>query len=100
MTVTTFLIILAICATVTALFTEGFKKMLGDKKYSTNILALIVAVIVGAAATVIYYIFNNMEWNTVNIICIFLMIIANWLSAMLGYDKIKQAILQIASKEV
>lgn len=99
MTVTTFLIILAICATATALITEGIKKMLTDKKYSANVLALIVSIIVGAAATIIYYIFNNLEWNVVNIICIFLMIIANWLSAMLGYDKIKQAILQIAQKE-
>lgn len=100
MSVQSFLILLTILSTVTSLFTEGIKKYLDsiNKKYVSNILVLAVSVLVGGIGTVIFYLFNDYAWTSLNIICIFLMICANWLGAMLGYDKVKQTILQMINK--
>ena len=101
MTVETFLVLLAIFATVTSLLTEGVKTFLDSLKvkYASNIVVLIVAFVVGGAGTSIFYVWNQYEWTSLNIICIFLMALANWLVAMFGYDKVMQAILQIKNKE-
>jgi hypothetical protein len=64
-------------------------------KYVSNIVVLCVSVIVGGVGTAVFYLWNNYAWTTLNIICLFLMICANWLCAMLGYDKVMQAITQI-----
>lgn len=100
MTVTTFLILLTICAAITSLVTEGVKKLLDDAKigYASNILVLIVAVIVGCGATALYYVNYQVPFNALNSVYLALMGIANWLGAMLGYDKVKQAIAQIGKK--
>lgn len=99
MTVETFLILLTILSIITSLFTEGIKKFLDLLKlrYASNIVALCVAVVVGISGTVIFYIWNDYEWTTLNMICMFLMTAANWLGAMVGYDKVKQTILQVIS---
>lgn len=97
MTVTTFLILLTICAAITSLITEGVKKLLDDAKigYASNILVLIVALIVGCGATALYYVNYQVPFNALNSVYLALMGVANWLGAMLGYDKVKQAIEQI-----
>lgn len=97
MTTELFLILLAAFSVITSLFTEGIKKFLDslDIKYVPNIIVLCISVVVGGAGTAIFYLMNNYAWTTLNIICIFLMICANWLCAMLGYDKVMQAITQI-----
>lgn len=100
MTVEMFLILLTILSLVTSLCTEGVKKFLTVQKinYAANIVVLVVSVIVGGLGTIVFYLYNGIAWTALNIICILLMIIANWLGAMLGYDKIMQAISQIKSK--
>lgn len=97
MTVTTFLILLTICATVTSLVSEGVKKFLDGMKvkYASNILVLIVALIIGCGATAMYYVNYQIPFTALNSIYLALMGLANWLGAMLGYDKVKQAISQI-----
>ena len=97
MTIQIFLILLTLFATMTSLFTEAFKKLLdgANKSYSANIVASVAAALVGGVGTVLYYIIVGLPWTPINIICIPLMIIANWLGATLGYDKVKQTILQI-----
>lgn len=97
MTVQIFLMLLTVFSTVTSIVTQGVKAFLDTTKatYSSNIVALFVAVIVGAGGTIIYYIANGIEWTLLNYIMIFIMALANWLGAMLGYDKVKQAITQI-----
>lgn len=97
MTIQIFLILLAIFATMTSLLTEGVKKFLDEMniKYASNILVLAAAALVGGLGTVVFYLLMGFPFNLINIICIPLMIVANWLGAMVGYDKIKQAILQI-----
>lgn len=97
MTVTIFLIILAVCAVATSLLTEGIKKFLDEQKvsYASNILVLIVALIVGCGATALYYVNYQIPFNVLNSVYLALMGVANWLGSMLGYDKVKQAIVQI-----
>lgn len=97
MTVTVFLIILTACAAATSLLTEGVKKFLDEAKvkYASNIVVLIIALLVGCGATAIYYIISDIPGTPLNVACLFLMGIANWLGATLGYDKVKQTVLQL-----
>ena len=97
MTVTTFLILLTICVIVILLVSEGVKKFLDELKvkYASNILVLIVALIIGCGATALYYVNYQVPFTALNSVYLALMGLANWLGAMLGYDKVKQAISQI-----
>lgn len=96
MTVEIFLTLLVFFSTATSLATEAFKKLVGNK-IPYNILVLIIAMIVGCVGVYVYYILNNIEINSINIIYLVLMGIANWIGAMVGYDKIKQLINQIGA---
>lgn len=100
MTVEKFLVLLTILSVVTSLITEAVKKFINkkDTEYATNIVVLIVSVIVGGTGTVVFYMYNGIAWDALNVASVFLMIVANWLVAMLGYDKVMQAITQIKSK--
>lgn len=100
MTVTIFLVLLTVCATVTSLLTEGIKKFLDESKigYASNILVLLVALIVGCGATALYFVNYSVPFNALNSVYLALMGIANWIGAMVGYDKVKQAISQIGAK--
>lgn len=86
-------------ALITSLVTQGVKKILDSIKaeYASNVVVAVVSLAVAGAGTAIYYMWNNYEWTTLHIICIFLMAIANWLVAMFGYDKVIQTITQVAA---
>ena len=83
MTVTVFLIILTACAAITSMLTEGIKKFLDEQKvtYASNVLVLIIAVIVGCGATVLYYVNYQIPFNALNSVYLALMGLANWLGA-------------------
>lgn len=99
MNLETFLILFTVLSIVTSLFTEGVKKFLDSMKwqYASNVLVLCVSVIIGGLGTIVFYLWNDYAWTSLHIIIIFIMICANWLGAMLGYDKAKQTIVQIAA---
>ena len=101
MTVTAFLIILTVCAAVTSLVTEGIKKLLDGMgaRYASNILGLIVALIVGGGTTVLYYVNYQVPFTALNSVYLALMGVANWLGAMVGYDKVRQAIEQMGKAQ-
>ena len=48
--------------------------------------------------TIFYYQLNTIDFNTNNVIFIILMGIASGITSMVGYDKVKQAIMQIVCK--
>lgn len=100
MTVTSFLVLLTVFATITALVTEAVKKFLNEQKvkYASNIVVLIVALIVGCGGTAIYYVNYQVPFNALNSVYLALMGIANWIGSMVGYDKVKQAIAQLGVK--
>lgn len=97
MTVTMFISILTIGAMVTSLLTEAIKKAYANagKDYSSNVIALVDAVIVGGLGTAVAYMLMGIPWTVNNIICLVLMILAVWIGAMIGFDKIKQLVEQI-----
>ena len=81
------------------LLTEAIKKAYENakKEHSANMIALMDALFVGGLGTAGAYMLLGVEWTTNNIICLILMIVAIWLGAMLGFDKIKQTISQLAA---
>lgn len=101
MTVTVFLVLLTIYATITSLFTEAIKKFLDAQKitYASNVLVLAVAVAIGCGGTAVYYVNYQVPFTALNSVYMALMGAANWIGAMVGYDKVKQAISQIGQGE-
>lgn len=94
-----FLILLSSFSVMSSLVTEGIKNLATDKiNLSYNIIALISALIIGGCGTAIYYQLNTIPFTVNNIIYIILMGLASGLTAMVGFDKVKQSIEQITSK--
>ena len=94
-----FLILLSAFSVLSGLVTEGIKKIASDKaNLSYNIVALIVALVIGGIGCGIYYQLNAIPFNTNNVIYMILMGLASGLVSMVGFDKVKQAIEQIAAK--
>lgn len=103
MTLNMFLFMLLLFASVSSLITEGIKMFVKDKQnLASNIIVLIVSLIVGSVGMIVYYILNDIVIGDKEIIFIVLMSIATWLSAMHGFDKVKQTLLQWkdANKEI
>lgn len=100
MTVATFVTLLACFSTITGLVVEAIKKILDElkKTYSANILACIVACIVGISGTGVYYVFMTIPFTAINIICMIMMGMASAIGAMIGYDKVIQTIGQFKNK--
>ncbi|WP_099467720.1 hypothetical protein [Konateibacter massiliensis] len=99
MTINLFLLLLTAFSTLTTLVVEAIKNLTTDKvNYSTNVLALIVALIVGIVGTATYYQLTGIVFDLNNIIYMLLIGLASALVSMTSYDKVKQAIEQIISK--
>lgn len=100
MTMTLFIALYTILAgAVSSLITESVKSWYrnANKPYSSNIIALVVSIVSGGLGTAIYYILSDIPWTVNNTICIFLMIVAIWVTSMVGYDKVKQLLEQIGA---
>ena len=95
MTTTIFLMLLAGFATLSSLVTEAIKKLTTPDGRSLNLITLITALIVGGVGTLVYYQFNGIPFTVNNVICAVLMGLASGLTAMVGYDKVKEAIEQL-----
>lgn len=101
MNITTFLMLLFTFSVISSLFTECVKKVVNDKaNLSYNLIALCIALVVGCSGTAIYYQLNNIVFDVNNIIYMVLLGLASGLCSMLGYDKIKQSIIQITNKQI
>lgn len=92
-----FLIGLSIVSVLTGLVTEAVKHILAALKvnYQANILSGIVALILSAAIGVMYIILANVGFTAQSIISLIVMTFLGWLGAMVGYDKVVQAIDQL-----
>ena len=100
MTLKIFVVLLYAFSTISGLFTEGIKNIIKDKKnVSYNILAICVSLIVGCAGTAVYYQLNEIVFSINNIIYMVLMGFSSALASMIGYDKVKQTILQLSNKK-
>lgn len=95
MTIETFLSLLSMFAVLTGLATQVLKKLNDNPK--SNFIAFISALIIGTGGTLVYYQLTSVAFTINNIIYAVLLGLASALVAMLGYDKIKQAIEQICN---
>ena len=99
MTTTTFLMLLSAFSILSGLVTEGIKKLVSDKEnMSYNIIALVVALVIGGVGSAVYYQLNAIPFNLNNVIYIVLMGLASGLCSMVGFDKVKQSVEQIIKK--
>lgn len=91
-----FLLGLLVTSTLTGLVTEAIKKQLDEcgKSYKSNLLAGIVALILSAALSVGYAVITEMAWTPQLVVASVALMLLSWLCAMLGYDKVIQAISQ------
>lgn len=96
MTLEVFLLGLLIVSTLTGLVTEAVKKWLEErgKKYHANALAGYCAVGLSVAIGAAYIIFTGSAVNAQMAVYLIALVFLSWLSAMVGYDKVIQAISQ------
>lgn len=96
MSLEVFLLGLLIVSTLTGLFTEGIKKWLDErgKKYYSNALAGYVAIGLSIAVGIAYIILVGAALNAQTAVYLIALILLSWLCAMVGYDKVMQAIAQ------
>lgn len=97
-----FLLMLLVCSLFTSLTVEAIKKMLEGKNKKSNLIAAAVAIVLAAAIGVGYAILFGAINMTQYIVAIVALCFLSWLCAMVGYDKVIQAIKQLskASSEV
>lgn len=91
-----FLLGLLIVSTLTGLVTEAIKTWLEEhkKNYYANTLAGYVAVVLSIAVGIAYVIMAGAAVNAKMAVCLIALMFLSWLSAMVGYDKVMQAISQ------
>lgn len=91
------LLSLAGISILTGLVTEGVKRLLDEwnLNYSSNMVAGAAAVILAAIYGIAYVAITDAALTAGLIVYLIALVILSWLCAMVGYDKVKQAIEQI-----
>lgn len=90
----TFLMGLMITSTLTALATEAVKTLMTEHKktYYANTLAGIVSLVLSAGVSAGYIIVNDLGFTGPTIVTSIALVFMSWLCAMVGYDKVIQAV--------
>lgn len=96
-TTTSTMALLAVFATLTSMMTQAVKMFLDGLKirYASNILVLVIALVIGCGGTALYLVNQKIPITALTAVYLAIMGIGNWLTAMLGYDKVKQALEQL-----
>ena len=91
---------LLIISLATNLTVEGIKKLLdkSSKDYSSNLLAVIVAILISIGVCTGYMILNDIVFTLKIGVQIVLLMYLSFLVATVGYDKVVQMINQITNK--
>lgn len=89
-----FLLGLLITSTLTSLVTEAVKKIMTEhnKTYRANTLVGVIALLLSVAIGCGYIVLVGLEFTSAVIICLIAQVFMSWLCAMVGYDKVIQAI--------
>lgn len=92
-----FLTLLIGVSVFTALVTEAIKKIMDEsgKVYKSNILAGAVSVVLSVLVGTGYIIMTETRINAKMAVILIALVLLSWLCAMVGYDKVMQAITQI-----
>lgn len=101
MTVTVFCVLWACLSLLTGLVTQAIKSFVDtyEEEFPSNIIALVVAFVLGIGVTTIYYLQNDIPFSVLNIIYIFVIGFLNWVGASVGYDKVKEAIMALVTTD-
>lgn len=93
----TILKVLAIIAALTTLTVQGIKKILDEKDmaYSSNLLAVIVSAVLTVAMCVGYVLYSGIPFTIQTVIIMIALVFLSFLSATVGYDKVKMLFEQI-----
>ncbi len=88
---------LLIVSVVTNMTVEGIKKLLDGTqiKYSSNVLAAIVSVLIAAAVCIIYLIMTDTTFDPKIGVEVVVLMYLGFLVSTVGYDKVLQMITQI-----
>lgn len=91
---------LAIISALTTLTVEGIKKLLDEKgkTYSSNVLAVIVSLVITLIGSILYIIYFAIPVTAQVIVVIICLVFLSFLTATVGYDKIKQLFEQLSKK--
>ena len=91
-----FMLGVLITSTLTSLATEAVKKLLAEhsKNYYANTLAGIVSIILSVAIGIGYMMLSSISFTSQTIVYLIALVLISWLCAMVGYDKVVQAISQ------
>ena len=91
-----FLVGLLVTSVLTGLTTEAVKKVLTEHNvnYCANTLAGIVSMVLSIAIGVGYVVLTGTQFTSQIVVCLVGQIFMSWLCAMVGYDKVIQAISQ------
>jgi hypothetical protein len=91
-----FLVGLLVVSVLTGLCTEAVKKTLDEcgRTYRSNILAGLVSIVVSILVSVAVIVLAGVTITASVVVYIVALIIMSWLCAMIGYDKVVQAISQ------
>lgn len=97
MSVDMFLILMMAVSVLTGLFVEAIKKILDGvgAKYSTNILTGAVSVVLAVVIDAGYVVMTDAMLTDKMAVMLIALILLSWLCAMVGYDKVMQAITQM-----
>lgn len=88
---------LAIISGLTSLTVEAIKKLMGERKYSANLLAAIVAVILTVAISAGYLVYYSISVTPQIIVIIIALVFLSFLASTVGFDKVKQLFSQLKS---
>lgn len=94
---------LLVVSLLTNLTVEGIKKLLEETntKYSSNVLAAILSVVLSCLICVIHLVLNDVGFSSKIVIEIVVLMYLSFLVSTVGYDKVVQTIKQIQNnKEV
>ena len=96
-----FLLGLTVSSTLNGLVTQAIKMILDEMKktYYPNLISAIVSVVLSGALGGGYFFVNDISFASKEVIYIVAMMFMSWLSAMVGYDKVVQAITQFKLKK-
>ena len=97
----TLLTALAFVSALSTLTTEGIKKLLNENKipYKPNLLAGIVAIVLSCCSVIAYMLYFGKPFTVQMGVVLVAFSFLSWLSAMVGYDKIKQLLEQFKGSE-
>lgn len=97
MNVDMFLFLMLVVSVLTGLFVEAIKKVLDSvgMKCNANLISGVVATVLAVCIDTGYIIMTDAAMNSKMAVMLIALVLLSWLCAMVGYDKVMQAVTQL-----